>query len=90
MRVRLKLESTFSAKADFFTTWRNNMFNHSTTRARSPAHVTLEWSDRSFRRLEGTLRPSEHPAIVFGGRTDARVTNPATYPFDIVGFVPAG
>ena len=58
-------------------------------RARDPpAHVTLEWSDRSFRTLEGTYGISERLAVVFLGRTKAGATNPATCLFAIVGFCP--
>lgn len=58
-------------------------------RARDPpAHVTLEWSDRSFRTLEGTYDIFERLAVVFLGRTKAGATNPATCLFAIVGFCP--
>ena len=58
-------------------------------RARDPpAHDTLEWSDRSFRTLEGTYDTSERLAVFFLGRTKAGATNPATCLFAIVGFCP--
>ena len=58
-------------------------------RARDPfANVTLEWSDRSFRTLEGTYDTPERFAVVFFGRTKAGATNPATCLFAIVGFCP--